>query len=521
MQAIPAALTMALHALMQQAIPQVAGLPPLYESGVEYEAEPWGSESWLTPREVLARRAGDCEDLAAWRAAELRVAGVDPAARPVLIHTGPNSYHAVVRLADGTLEDPSAVLGMPTDPGMAMAPWEPGTAALYGPHVGGPSRPGKPSAAEAAAEAEADRKRRLAAHMAFQRTAGGGVIRRSEPMGKPALIKLPDPPDGYGWVGSGPWMLQPVQTAPTPGSSLSGWTWQPPGPLLEWYLSGSMEPSPYEVSVDPGSPDIMRLGEGLKMPGAPDGGTYQPVPYPHVTHEAALAALSDFTANNPTTPIPKTLLAAAQAKTGPGYLRHKQKVAALKAGKTAAEVVEQANKAAAADKAKADQAKAAKLAAAEKKAQQGGAAPMPGGMLILPKIDSAAVTFATTKIPGGTAGVIRLDPQLFAVLGAQLRAGQRTVDIAAMSAAATEDQAKLAAVAKAMDAEEAAILMADEGEAEPAPPAPGTAQKIKKGYQKAKEGYQKVKEGAAKADKAAGQLAEGDVEGAFDTVFGL
>jgi len=84
-------------------------LPPIYAAGVRYmRHDP--NERWQTPIETLRRGGGDCEDLAMWRAAELRLAG-EPA-RVVWRRTGPRVLHAVVQRADGRLEDPSRALGM-------------------------------------------------------------------------------------------------------------------------------------------------------------------------------------------------------------------------------------------------------------------------------------------------------------------------------------------------------------------------------------------------------------------------
>lgn len=85
-------------------------LPPLYLSGVRYQREPPGREEWLTADQVLQRKVGDCEDLGAWRAAEWRLDGVP--ARAVAMRTGRRMYHTVVQLPDGSIEDPSALLGM-------------------------------------------------------------------------------------------------------------------------------------------------------------------------------------------------------------------------------------------------------------------------------------------------------------------------------------------------------------------------------------------------------------------------
>lgn len=95
------------------------GAPTIYGGGVRYQAEPIGSEQWRTLPVVLASGYGDCEDLACARAAELIVSGV--AARAQAIDTGSarvgggsvRVIHIVVVHPEGTVEDPSARLGMP------------------------------------------------------------------------------------------------------------------------------------------------------------------------------------------------------------------------------------------------------------------------------------------------------------------------------------------------------------------------------------------------------------------------
>lgn len=85
--------------------------PQLYDTPVIYKREPPGREEWQTVIQNLRRGRGDCEDLATHRAAELRVFEGEPA-RAVVRRTGPRTIHALVERADGTLEDPSRVLGM-------------------------------------------------------------------------------------------------------------------------------------------------------------------------------------------------------------------------------------------------------------------------------------------------------------------------------------------------------------------------------------------------------------------------
>jgi len=92
---------------------ETGAYPPLYASGVRYQRE--RGEHWRSPARVVSgpdAYGADCEDLTAWRVAELRASGADPDARPALYPTSKRSYHAVVVRGDGSIEDPSALLGM-------------------------------------------------------------------------------------------------------------------------------------------------------------------------------------------------------------------------------------------------------------------------------------------------------------------------------------------------------------------------------------------------------------------------
>lgn len=95
--------------LRQNADP--ATVTGLYESGVRYSPDD-ATEEWLPIPILYQRRVGDCEDLAAARAALLRFTGEDPEARAFAYRSRPNTWHAVVMRGDGTIEDPSARLGM-------------------------------------------------------------------------------------------------------------------------------------------------------------------------------------------------------------------------------------------------------------------------------------------------------------------------------------------------------------------------------------------------------------------------
>lgn len=103
-EALLEGVTVANHILLSR-----TRLPPLYRSGVVYRREK-GTERWLLIPQVLRAGSGDCEDLAAWRASELRLVGVP--ARVALVKGRRARWHAVVLLPDGSIEDPSANLGM-------------------------------------------------------------------------------------------------------------------------------------------------------------------------------------------------------------------------------------------------------------------------------------------------------------------------------------------------------------------------------------------------------------------------
>lgn len=85
-------------------------LPSLYASGVRYARER-GREQWQTAEETLRLLSGDCEDLTAYRCAELWIAG-EVAARPLCYAPRPGLIHCVVRRGSGVIEDPSKLLGM-------------------------------------------------------------------------------------------------------------------------------------------------------------------------------------------------------------------------------------------------------------------------------------------------------------------------------------------------------------------------------------------------------------------------
>jgi hypothetical protein len=91
--------------------------PRLYDAGVRYMREPYGYEQWITIPKILRQGGADCEDLAAWRVAELRFRGIG--ARPSWNQReqqGPDGpftmYHIRVWIPGFGFEDPSRILGM-------------------------------------------------------------------------------------------------------------------------------------------------------------------------------------------------------------------------------------------------------------------------------------------------------------------------------------------------------------------------------------------------------------------------
>lgn len=87
--------------------------PKLYAAGVRYLREE-DTENYQNIPRTLELRTGDCEDLAAWRIAELQEAGEDVhlVVREYDEPKDETDYHLLVGLADGSVEDPSAILGM-------------------------------------------------------------------------------------------------------------------------------------------------------------------------------------------------------------------------------------------------------------------------------------------------------------------------------------------------------------------------------------------------------------------------
>jgi len=95
-----------------------AGQVPTFEdalpTGIKWKPEPPGGERFDHAGTVMARKWGDCDDLAPWHAASLRHTGEDPDAKAIVRRSGPSTWHAIVQRGDGSIEDPSKAAGMPS-----------------------------------------------------------------------------------------------------------------------------------------------------------------------------------------------------------------------------------------------------------------------------------------------------------------------------------------------------------------------------------------------------------------------
>jgi hypothetical protein len=91
--------------------------PPLYQSGVRYQREN-GTEEWLDIPTIIEAGWGDCEDLACWRVAELRMKGVHASPYVKFRRTdGVYHFHALVgvyaEVPDSELEVSDSGITMP------------------------------------------------------------------------------------------------------------------------------------------------------------------------------------------------------------------------------------------------------------------------------------------------------------------------------------------------------------------------------------------------------------------------
>jgi len=99
-------------------------VPALSEAPqIRYQLDPPGREFWATARETYQRGSGDCDKLAIWLAADLRLRGLPATVR--LRRTGPRRWHALVVLPSqrygAVWIDPSKARGMRGKDGLSEA----------------------------------------------------------------------------------------------------------------------------------------------------------------------------------------------------------------------------------------------------------------------------------------------------------------------------------------------------------------------------------------------------------------
>jgi hypothetical protein len=113
-----AALTILLNALTdidEMYLRKHPEMPNLYDTDVRYVEEPPGQEDWQDVGTCLRIGRADCDDLACWRAAEIRVrhgARAFPVYKAQERKDGSMLYHILTSWPDGKIEDPSAIRGM-------------------------------------------------------------------------------------------------------------------------------------------------------------------------------------------------------------------------------------------------------------------------------------------------------------------------------------------------------------------------------------------------------------------------
>lgn len=119
-------LCMALAKIDYDYLGEFPGTPMLYGSGLRYHddshEECWQNvcktqeDDWADIYSCLKNGYLDCEDAVAWRCAELWKRGIRALPFPVLESEKKGQlWHMLVIWPDGRIEDPSAILGMPTN----------------------------------------------------------------------------------------------------------------------------------------------------------------------------------------------------------------------------------------------------------------------------------------------------------------------------------------------------------------------------------------------------------------------
>lgn len=88
--------------------------PYLYATRVKYRDDSHRKyDEWCDIPKVLARGFGDCDDLAAWRIAELWKLGIYAMPKAESVYRGNSVTYHILVMTNAGFEDPSKFLGMP------------------------------------------------------------------------------------------------------------------------------------------------------------------------------------------------------------------------------------------------------------------------------------------------------------------------------------------------------------------------------------------------------------------------
>lgn len=100
--------------IVREFVERMGTVPDKVRAALDALESMTGGERFRDISRIIANGGGDCDNVAAWRTAELNELGI--AAQPYITWRkrtdGGTTYHVIVRWPDGSSEDPSLLLGM-------------------------------------------------------------------------------------------------------------------------------------------------------------------------------------------------------------------------------------------------------------------------------------------------------------------------------------------------------------------------------------------------------------------------
>jgi hypothetical protein len=101
-------------AIVREFVERIGTVPDKVRAALDVLESMTAGERFRDIPRIIANGGGDCDNVAAWRCAELNELGI--AAQPYITWRkrpdGGTTYHVIVRWPDGSSEDPSLLLGM-------------------------------------------------------------------------------------------------------------------------------------------------------------------------------------------------------------------------------------------------------------------------------------------------------------------------------------------------------------------------------------------------------------------------